>query len=471
MCCRGPFAGLHGGSDENETPDPGRTNLRITAPHNTTPEKPGATARMHENGTITLKTADVVFREDLYPRIKTSAETVQKYAEDLDILPPIDINENNELIDGWHRWTAHKKNGAETIKARVVPTKSDAELLELAIAMNAAHGLQLSQEDKRNMARRIYNGTEDKLREAAKKRLANVLSVSERTVRDWLSRIDKDAKEARDKKIFELWLACWTEREIADETGASVGDVHAVCSKTASLPNLSKPDLAAADHATEFDPPLYNVWKQQTKSEGSGHFGNSEARWLDNLLYLYTQPFDVVIDPFAGGGSTIDVCRKRFRRYFVSDRKPIVEREKEIRKNDLAKSLPKPPQWKDVRLVYLDPPYWKQAEGQYSQDATDLANMPLEDFTKLLAHIITSFAAKLRNAFIALLLQPTQWKAPDKRFTDHVADMIRLVKLPIDMRFSCPYESQQCTAQMTEWAKENKKCLVLSRELVVWKVG
>jgi site-specific DNA-adenine methylase len=55
---------------------------------------------------------------------------------------------------------------------------------------------------------------------------------------------------------------------------------------------------------------------------GSQHFGNSEVRWLDNLLYLYTQPFDIVVDPFAGGGSTIDVCKKRFRRYWVSDRKP-----------------------------------------------------------------------------------------------------------------------------------------------------
>jgi hypothetical protein len=71
----------------------------------------------------------------------------------------------------------------------------------------------------------------------------------------------------------------------------------------------------AANHATDFTPPIYNVWKQQTKTEGSSHFGNSEVRWLDNLLYLYTKPFDIVVDPFAGGGSTIDLCKKRFRRY------------------------------------------------------------------------------------------------------------------------------------------------------------
>jgi hypothetical protein len=65
--------------------------------------------------------------------------------------------------------------------------------------------------------------------------------------------------------------------------------------------NLAENHKAAASHATDFDVPIYNVWKQQTKSEGSKHFGNSEAKWLDNLLYLYTKPFDVVVDPFAGG--------------------------------------------------------------------------------------------------------------------------------------------------------------------------
>ena len=54
-----------------------------------------------------IKVCDVVFREDLYPRIETSAVTVQKYAEDLEVLPPIKVNQHNELIDGWHRWTAH----------------------------------------------------------------------------------------------------------------------------------------------------------------------------------------------------------------------------------------------------------------------------------------------------------------------------------------------------------------------------
>lgn len=418
---------------------------------------------------VKIKVDSVVFREDLYPRIETSATTVQKYAEDLDVLPAIKVNQHHELIDGWHRWTAHKKNEVVEIEAEIIETLSDTDLLQKAIETNATHGLQLSQADKKDMARKIYNGTPEKERDQKKKDLAKILSVSERTIREWLSRVDKDSRDARNKRIAELWMACHTQQEIADAVGMTQAEI------AKSIPNgesaeLNKSDQANADHATDFDVPIYNVWKQQTKSEGSSHFGNSEVRWVDNLLYLYTKPFDVVIDPFAGGGSTIDICKKRMRRYFVSDRKPIVEREKEIRQHDLKEGPLKPPQWKDVKLVYLDPPYWIQAQGQYSNDADDLANQSLEDFTANLAKIIKQYADKISDAYIAMIIQPTQWKAPERKFVDHIGDMLRAVKLPVEMRYSVPYESQQCNAQMVEWAKENKTCLVLTREIVVWKV-
>jgi hypothetical protein len=131
--------------------------------------------------------------------------------------------------------------------------------------------------------------------------------------------------------------------------------------------------------STGWKRPLYNVWSFAKKSSNVEHFGNSEQRILENLLYLYTEPFDIVLDPFAGGGSTIDVCKRRLRRYWVSDRKPIVEREQEIRQLDIAQNLPPlHNRWSDVTLTYLDPPYWRQAAGKYSDDAEDLGNMPLD---------------------------------------------------------------------------------------------
>jgi len=329
----------------------------------------------------------------------------------------------------------------------------------------------LSQADKKDMARRIYNSTPESNRDEKKKELAKILSVSQRTVRDWLGRIDKDTKEARNRKIFDMWLACHTQQEIADAVGMPNGGVlKESLVRFGNIAESDKTQQNAANHETDFELPLYNIWKQQEKTSGSSHFGNSEVRWVDNLLYLYTKTFDVVLDPFAGGGSTIDICKKRFRRYFVSDRKPIVEREKEIRQHDLKNGPLKPPQWKDVKLVYLDPPYWIQAEGQYSNDADDLGNQDLETFNSNLARIIKDYSKKISDAHIALIIQPTQWKSPNREFIDHVGDMLRAVKLPVAMRYSVPYESQQYNAQMVNWAKENKTCLVLTREIVVWRV-
>jgi len=420
----------------------------------------------------TRAVCDIVFRTDLYPRIEQSAATVQKYAADLSVLPPIEINQRDELIDGWHRWTAHRKNEADTIPVTVTETSSDEHLLGLAIERNATHGLQLSQADKKSMARRIYHVTHEKDRTEKKKELSRILSVSERTIRDWLSRIDKDAKEERNRRIFDLWLACYTQEEIAERENVTQQAVAKITTGFTNFGSIAESSKPAALHQTDFDVPIYNVWRQQTKSGGVSHFGNSEANFVDRLLYLYTKPFDVVVDPFAGSGSTIDVCKKRLRRYYVSDRKPIVEREEAIRKHDLVTDdLPKVPRWKDVSLVYLDPPYWKQAEGSYSNDPTDLANMALDGFHAALAKIIDGFSKKLQHgAHIALIIQPTQWRAPEKQFTDHAAEMLRSVSLSVSQRIQAPYESQQCTAQMVEWAKERHQVLVLSREIVVWRV-
>lgn len=419
--------------------------------------------------TLELELEQVIFRTDLYPRIETRPATVQQYAEALELLPPITVNQHNELIDGWHRWTAHKKAGAKTIKAVVQQTASDRELMLLAVRANAKHGLQLSQADKKDVAKKIYD-PDAKDSGQQKRQLTADLAVSKRTLRGWLARIDKDAKARRDRRIFQMHMACYTQQEIAEAVGCSQPEVTKILSQMAELPDVMK---VAASHLVDFDVPLYNVWKFKEYSHDAAHPGNSEPTIVDNLLYLYTEPMShIVVDPFAGSGSTRDVCIKRWRRYWVSDRKVGVEYEDRIRKWDLADGLPKVPRWKDVQLVYLDPPYWKQAEGVYSNDPTDLGNMPLAEFTDTLAGIIQGFAKKLMpGARIALLLQPTQWKAPEHAYTDHVADMICRVKLPIDMRVSCPYESQQCNAQMVEKARESKMLLVLTRELVIWKVG
>lgn len=421
---------------------------------------------------IELPLSDVVYREDLYPRIKPDTATIQRYAENLEVLPPIEVNQHGILIDGFHRWTAHRKAEAVSIRATITETASENELFALAIARNSAHGLQMNDADKKSSAIRLYaSGTG-----LPKDRIAQVLSVSPRSVNSYLSDVDKQLREERKQRIFDMWLSCHTLDEIAetvdvhkDTAGAQIED----CRKIETLPNSDK--VASNFQEDTFETPLYNVWTFAKKTNTTSHFGNSEQRIVDNLLYLYTEPFDIVLDPFAGGGSTIDVCQKRLRRYWVSDRKPIVERENEIRLLDIAQELPPlHKRWSEVTLTYLDPPYWKQAEGQYSDDNEDLANMPLQQFTETLTGIVSRIAEKQSRGVIALLIQPTQWKSDDKAFTDHVMHLVSGVKskrLTLENRISCPYSPEQYNAQQVNWAKANRKLLVISRELIVWRVG
>ena len=98
----------------------------------------------------------VIFREDLYPRVKRDPALVQKYAADLSVLPAIEVNQNRELIDGWHRWTAHKDQKVETIAAFITPTTSDLHLLALASRRNATFGWQMDVASKKQTAIQLY---------------------------------------------------------------------------------------------------------------------------------------------------------------------------------------------------------------------------------------------------------------------------------------------------------------------------
>jgi hypothetical protein len=41
------------------------------------------------------------------------------------------------------------------------------------------------------------------------------------------------------------------------------------------LEKLSKSDSASAEHANDFAPSLYNIWKQEEKTAGSSHFSKT----------------------------------------------------------------------------------------------------------------------------------------------------------------------------------------------------
>jgi site-specific DNA-adenine methylase len=157
-----------------------------------------------------------------------------------------------------------------------------------------------------------------------------------------------------------------------------------------------------------------------------------------------------------------------FRRYYVTDRKVIPGRETDIYQHDIQKGLPK--ELPKPKMVFLDPPYWLQAENQYSEDVDDLGNMSLEDFNASMKALFSEIK-KRKVELIACVIQPTQYKN-NWKWTDHIIDFHDMVsdKYNVEMRYILPYSTEQYLPQMVNKAKENNKCLSTFRDLMVWRM-
>lgn len=433
-----------------------------------------------EKQTQRVPLSRIVFEEKFYPRKSVDHILVQQYADCLEEIEALGnyiiIDQNGYLLDGRHRHLAYQKHydGKDaSIPVYIYEIEKDADRFSSAVKLNSTHGKQLNEKDKERCAISLWKDHRYTLEQIAK-----LLSVRKQTISDWTSKIRQAERQLLVETVFDRWLACFTSEQIAIATSTPEGTIKRIISEEGfkKFPGTKRARFSRFEDFDDGDGtrPLYNDWRFTRNENGLTHFGNTDPRVLEWLLYLYTEPFDIVLDPFAGGGTSIDVCKERLRRYWVSDRKPIPERQNEIRMLDIVLDLPAlNNRWSDVKLTFLDPPYWKQAEGKYSNSPLDLGNMPLDAFHDSLALIINKIAQHQSSGFIALLIQPTQWHSPEKQFVDHAFEMMRRAdgkRLRLENRIACPLGTQQCTPPMVNWAKANRKLLVLNRELIVWAV-
>jgi len=393
---------------------------------------------------------EIVFRKDLYPRFEPDLKKIGEYSENVERLPPILINQDNILIDGWHRIKAHRQSGLDEIEVNVETTESEESLYLRSIELNSIHGLQLSYKDKKSIAVRLYDGGNTE-------RLVKALSISDRTFRGWTERKRKEITKERDELIIELYLKCKTQEEIAKELDITDQTVANIL-KMAKMPNL------------EFTPYIYNIWNQSKINNEQKHFGNFPIEYMENLLYYYTNPFDVVYDPFAGGGVTIDACKKWYRRYYVSDLNPIPARDEDIKKWDIKDGLPDNLPRPD--FIFLDPPYWKQSEGKYSKSEDDLGNMKLDQFYDSMNNLFSLLKKKMKDGgHLAFIISGTQWPN-DLIYEDHAFELMKMLDklgLKEEQRVICPYSTQQYNGNQIDKAKKERIFLNLHRDLVIFK--
>jgi DNA modification methylase len=130
-----------------------------------------------------------------------------------------------------------------------------------------------------------------------------------------------------------------------------------------------------------------------------GYAGATPSYIIWNLLERYTKPKDLVIDPCAGSGTTLDVARDLNRRALGYDLAPT---RKDIFRVD-ARKLPLEDGKAD--FVFIDPPY--STHIQYSDDPRCIGKLDAADpeYYKAMDQVISEIHRILRpGAHMALFV-------------------------------------------------------------------
>lgn len=423
----------------------------------------------------TIPIQSIRFVKELYPRIKPNDEAIERYRDALEKLPPIIVARDGVLVDGYHRWQAHVREGSEQIQAEDLGNLSDAEIMREAITRNASHGQQLSTADKKHEAGRLWKTFENLEPAERENEIADLLGVSVSAVQKWTKDARKEEREAIKAMAWRRWLSC--EFSSYRELGAAFGVDHktaaAWCGEFSQTCKNSPP--SATDQQPWGSIQHFDVWSFASNNrEGGGqqsYFGACPPQIMENLLWLYTEPGEsVVVDLFAGSGTTLEVSHRMGRRCWVSDiRGNHYSPHLDIHQHDATTGWPADAPAK-ADLLFLDPPYWKQAAGRYSSEPGELAEMTLPDFNKAWSKLLTDCKSRLSaGGKIAYIISPTEDKEGGV-VVDHAMEMAAAamaIGYRIHRRIIVTYQTQQATGQQVTWARENRRLLKLYRDLII----
>lgn len=417
--------------------------------------------------TTTLPIDQIRYVKELQPRIDVSDATIEQYRTALDKLPPIVVARGSVLVDGYHRWQAHLREGAGFVDVEDLGNLTDDEIFREAVVRNAAHGRQLSLVDKRRVAERAYPTMDPATAVAS---LAEWLAVDERTVQRWTKDARAAQKEARQSRAWELWLDCLTQDQIAEH----IGEPRKTISNWVSGQNDRLSQMAIVPGESDERPwgnvQHFDIWQFATADKGDGaqsYFGAVPPQVIENLLWFFTEPGQIVVDLFAGSGTTVDVAKRMGRRVWAAD----------IRGNHYSPHLPihvhdATTGWPDraprkADLVFLDPPYWRQAKGRYSTEPGEMAEMDLDAFYAAWRTVVKAVIE--HTGRVAYIVSPAEVK-DDGIVVDLATEMLAAFTddgWRVERRVIVPYSTQQATGQQVTWARDNKRMLKLYRDLVV----
>jgi len=157
------------------------------------------------------------------------------------------------------------------------------------------------------------------------------------------------------------------------------------------------------------------LWDFPKQSYGVNSKGNNKyagvtpALVIYNLLWKYTEPGDLVVDPMCGSGTSIDVCKEEKRKVIGYDISPTRE---DILQND-ARNIPLEDE--SVDMVFIDPPYGDNLKyNKHPDNIGKISSNSIQYYDELERVMIESHRILKKGKILAWLIGD-QWL--DNKFT------------------------------------------------------
>lgn len=213
-------------------------------------------------------------------------------------------------------------------------------------------------------------------------------------------------------KLLDLWrpedfsMSSWMNYLSGVESGVNTLVISKECRDWSLLGEISKDEndkeeIPQLEATTLWDFPRQSYGKT-TKGDNK-YPGVTPASIIWNLVWRYTDPGDLVVDPMCGSGTTIDVCKEEERKVIGYDIKPT---RPDIIQND-ARKIPLPDNYVD--LVFIDSPYGDNIRYNDHPDCIGKISSETEAFYDELEKVMTESYRILKNGKVLGWLIGDQW--------------------------------------------------------------
>lgn len=444
----------------------------------------------------------------IYPRQKWTTSTIERYVEALeagDEFPAIILEEGtNRLLDGKHRLEAHKK--AERTEVLVtwhtIPEGMSAK--RYAAKLSARHGDRMSNADLKQLA---IEECEADPKGFDVKAFVKEMGVGESTVYDWVGHILSREKEQRQWSAARLSMLGWQGKEIAqwlEVDPATVSrDLQNSESGVMQVRQLAQQRTERHEIARRFNLPAtlveaitldglddaqrlkklgikiqpYDVWQFAGCHDlmGDAHPGRIPGELVCHVLYFFTNPGDLVIDPMAGSGTTLDACLlmgRKARSYDIDHRHDRVD----VEQHDLSAGWPETAA--KASLIFWDPPYFDKMDsttiGSDGYIDGSVSKLTPDDylafFGKRFAELHATVKPGTRLAFLMSDWDPEN--AKDHRdhpgiFVWDYADLLRNAGWRLTRQIQVPLSTQQVHPDIVTKFRETRRLARLERYLLL----